>query len=284
MRVEQPMPNNELSRDQLIDLLERLLLLSWEAGVRILQVYDRGFSVETKTDDSPVTEADMAAHEVVVNGLQSLSQAYPVLSEESVDIPVSARSQWETYWLVDPLDGTREFIKRNGEFTVNIALIHKHEAILGVVYAPVADRYYYAARDCGAFKREGDGAPQRIHCRKADLKHAVVAGGRSHAGEQLQRFLQNLNSYTLKSMGSSLKSCLIAEGAADIYPRLGLTSEWDTAAAQCILEQAGGHIQNTHGERILYNTKESLLNPFFLAFGDDSINWSAFIAPGDDKE
>lgn len=278
------MSSEDFSKNDLIDLLERLLVLAWEAGARILQVYERGYLIETKTDESPVTEADMGAHEVIVDALQSLPHAYPVLSEESVDIPYSARRLWDTYWLVDPLDGTREFIKRNGEFSVNIALIHKTEAILGVIYAPVMDLYYYAAHGCGAYKRVGEGQPQPINCHRADPHHVVVAGGRSHANTKLKRYLANLESFSLKSMGSSLKSCLVAEGAADIYPRLGPTSEWDTAAAQCIVEEAGGHITDTCGNIIRYNTKESLLNPYFLVFGDEEVDWRRFIAEGDDKD
>ena len=276
------MPNNEFSRKGLTDLLERLLVFTREAGERIMGVYRREFCIETKTDKSPVTEADMGAHEVVVNGLQGLPRAYPVLSEESVDIPFSARSLWNTYWLVDPLDGTREFINRNDEFTVNIALIQKQEAILGLIYAPVMDVYYYAIRGCGAYKRLGGGEPQPIQCRKAGREHIVVAGSRSHDCDKLQRFLTNMGDHELRSMGSSLKSCLVAEGTADIYPRLGLTAEWDTAAAQCVVEEAGGYMTDTTGKRLRYNTKESLLNPHFLVFGDNSIDWISFIAAGDE--
>lgn len=277
------MPSNEFSREGLTDFLERLLVFAREAGERIMDVYRRKFCIETKTDKSPVTEADMGAHEVVVNGLQGLPRAYPVLSEESVDIPFSARSLWETYWLVDPLDGTREFINRNDEFTVNIALIQKQEAILGLVYAPVTKVYYYAIRGCGAYKRIGGAKPQRIHCRKAGREHIVVVGSRSHDCDKLQRFLAKMGDHELRSMGSSLKSCLVAEGKADIYPRLGLTAEWDTAAAQCVVEEAGGYFTDTTGNRLCYNTKDSLLNPHFLVFGDNSIDWISFIAPGDEK-
>jgi 3'(2'), 5'-bisphosphate nucleotidase len=282
------MSNNEFSRDYLITLIEHILVFAREAGERIMAVYEREFSVETKTDKSPVTEADMDAHEVIVNGLQNLPKAYPVLSEESVDIPFSARRRWETYWLVDPLDGTREFIKHNGEFTVNVALIHRHEAILGLVYAPVSELYYYAARGYGAYKQSYGGEPKPIHCRISAQKqpgheHLVVIGSRSHDCDKLQRFLTNMGDYELRSMGSSLKSCMVAEGLADIYPRLGLTSEWDTAAAQCVVEEAGGHFTDSEGNRLRYNTKESLLNPSFLVFCDDTIDWISFIAPGDAK-
>ena len=275
------MKATEHTRDQLIDLLDRCLILAWEAGERIMSVYERGFHVDTKSDDSPVTEADMGAHEVVVDGLQSLPRAWPVLSEESVDIPFTARSQWDTYWLVDPLDGTREFIKRNGEFTVNIALIHGNESILGVIYAPVLDRYYYAAKGVGAWTLDGEGRPQRIHTRKADLDHLVIAGSRSHATARFRQFLDRVGSYELLSVGSSLKSCRVAEGSADVYARLGPTSEWDTAAAQCIVEEAGGRFTDIHGRRLSYNTKESVLNPEFLVSGDPEFDWLRFVPPED---
>lgn len=273
------MQDGELTRDNLIDLLDRCLILAWEAGERIMAVYRRGFRVDTKTDDSPVTEADMGAHEVVVDGLQSLPRAWPVLSEESVDIPFSARSQWDTYWLVDPLDGTREFIKRNGEFTVNIALIHGGESILGVIYAPVLDRYYYAAKGVGAYTLDGEGRPRRIHTRKADPEQLVIAGSRSHPTDRFRKFLDKVGNYQLESIGSSLKSCHVAEGKADIYARLGPTSEWDTAAAQCIVEEAGGYFTDIHGQRLRYNTKESVLNPEFLVYGDADFDWRRFVPP-----
>ena len=271
----------ELTRERLIDLLDRCLILAWEAGERIMAVYQRGFRVDTKIDDSPVTEADMGAHEVVVDGLQSLPRAWPVLSEESVDIPFSARSQWQRYWLVDPLDGTREFIKRNGEFTVNIALIEGQESVLGVIYAPVLDRYYYAAKGCGAYTLDGEGKPRRIRTRKADPAHLVIAGSRSHATARFRQFLDRVGSYELLSVGSSLKSCRVAEGSADVYARLGPTSEWDTAAAQCIVEEAGGYFTDIHGQRLHYNSKESVLNPEFLVYGDGDFDWLRFVPPED---
>ena len=165
----------QITRDELAELLDPLRVMAKEAGERIMDVYKRGFHIETKTDDSPVTEADMGAHEVIVNGLQNLPHVLPVLSEESVDIPYSARQQWDTYWLVDPLDGTREFINRNGEFTVNIALIHGNESILGVIYVPVYDLFYYAAKDMGAFKYHENNPPQKIHCRPRGENHVVAA-------------------------------------------------------------------------------------------------------------
>ena len=219
----------------------------------------------------------MAAHAIIDDGLEDLAAEYPLLSEESASIPFEDRARWEHYWLVDPLDGTREYIKRNGEFTVNIALIENHCSILGVVYAPAYSRCYYAASGLGAFKQEGEQAPIPIRVAKHRHEKMIVAGSRSHRGKSLNRFLQNLVDYKLLAVGSALKSCLVAEGKADIYPRLGPTSEWDTAAAQCIVEEAGGFVTDTAMQRLTYNSKESLLNPEFFVFGDESVNWSRYL-------
>lgn len=266
-----------MNHDELKALLEGSVKLAKEAGERIMTIYDRDFSVVKKDDNSPVTEADMAAHAVIDDGLEDMAPDYPLLSEESAAIPFEDRARWEYYWLVDPLDGTREFIKRNGEFTVNIALIHEHRAILGVVYAPALSLCYYGAQGLGAFKQDGDKPPVAIHVQSRHRDKVVVAGSRSHRGESLDRFLTNLGEHELLSMGSALKSCLVAEGAADIYPRLGPTSEWDTAAAQCIVEEAGGSLTDMQMQTLLYNTKESLLNPHFFVFGDNSVDWSQYL-------
>lgn len=248
-----------------------------EAGNKIMQIYQGEFSVESKDDNTPLTCADLAAHHHIVAALTELTPHIPVLSEEAADIPFDVRQTWDYYWLVDPLDGTREFIKRNGEFTVNIALIHQHKSILGVINAPVMSTDYFAYAGGGAFKSVNQGRAEAIHCRKISSSQIIVAGSRSHASSRLQQYLKNLGDYSLMSMGSSLKSCLVAEGKADIYPRLGLTSEWDTAAAQCIVEEAGGRITQTNMQTLRYNTKDCLLNPDFFVFGDDSINWNNFL-------
>lgn len=260
-------------------LLRPALDIAIQAGRRILEVYEAGFSVEHKEDKTPLTEADMAAHEVIDAGLVYLTPGIPVLTEESTGVPFAERSQWQRYWLVDPLDGTREFIDRTGEFTVNIALIDHQEAVLGIVYAPVVGVYYYACRGQGAFKREACNEPQRIQVRPCNLGKVVVAGGRlaHHRGGSLERFLENLEGYEVISMGSALKSCLVAEGKADVYARLGPTSEWDTAAAQCVVEEAGGQITDTRMQRLRYNTKDELLNPHFFVFGDREVDWSKFL-------
>jgi 3'(2'), 5'-bisphosphate nucleotidase len=258
-------------------ILEDVIGLSVEAGHEIMKIYDTDFGVDKKSDNSPITEADMAAHHVIVDGLGTLTPKTPVLSEESANIPFEIRSQWKQYWLVDPLDGTREFIKRNGEFTVNIALIDNHESVLGVVYAPVTGALYYAARGVGAYKKSADNELERIRTRKKPARGTIVAGSRSHRGDSLVNFLDRIGGHEIISMGSSLKSCLVAEGSADIYPRLGPTSEWDTAAAQCIVEEAGGRLVLTNMQPMRYNTKESLLNPHFLVVGDPDFDWSQFL-------
>lgn len=257
-------------------LLDATIALAADAGRRIVEIYDRDFGVEQKEDNSPLTEADTAAHNAIVAGLGVLTPDWPVLSEESGDIPYATRATWQRYWLVDPLDGTREFIKRNGEFTVNIALIENGEPVLGVVHVPVSGVSYYACRGAGAFRRDQNGAAQ-IRVRAWDGGKLTVAGSRSHGSSGFEHFLAAVGDYEIMTMGSSLKFCLVAEGKADIYVRLGPTSEWDTAAAQCVVEEAGGRVTDTQLRPLRYNTKESLLNPYFLAFGDLRHDWSKYL-------
>ena len=258
--------------------IEEIIAIAEEAGRAIMQVYEQGVEIQRKEDNSPLTQADIAAHNVIETGLARLIPELPVLSEESAAVPFETRCRWREYWLVDPLDGTREFIKRNGEFTVNIALIRDHEPVLGVVFAPALMLLYYAVKGQGAFRQKlGSGVPQRIQARDVDGMQITVAGSRSHAGESLIRFLDRLGPHTLVNMGSSLKICLVAEGLADIYPRLGLTSEWDTAAGQCVLEEAGGRLVELDGMPLKYNCKESLLNPHFLAIGSGDHDWTSYL-------
>lgn len=261
-----------------LELLETVKQIAQTAGERIMEVYATDFQVEHKADKTPLTEADMASHQTIIAGLKQLTPHWPILSEESSSIPYEERASWQRYWLVDPLDGTREFIKRNGEFTVNIALIDDHQPVLGVVYVPVTQVSYFAAQGGGAFKSLTGQAPVPINPRPCPTNHWIIAGSRSHANETLQQFIKQLNvEVELISIGSSLKFCLVAEGKADIYPRFGLTSEWDTAAAQCVVEQAGGHITNLQMQPLRYNTKDSLLNSHFLVFGDALINWAQYL-------
>jgi 3'(2'), 5'-bisphosphate nucleotidase len=262
-------------------LCDSCVEIAREAGKKILAIYDSEFVIEHKDDNSPLTDADMASHHTIVEALSALTPEIPILSEESAKLPFEERSRWAVYWLVDPLDGTREFIKRNGEFTVNIALIDGHKSILGVIHVPVLDIDYFAYEGGGAFKSEQGGVAQSISVKTPEDNRLVVAGSRSHGSEEMQKYMENISAryseVDILSMGSSLKLCLVAEGKADIYPRLGLTSEWDTAAAQCIVEQAGGHVTKTDMSTLEYNTKDSLLNPFFFVFGDDQKDWSSFL-------
>ena len=247
------------------------------AGESILEIYNGDFEVEQKADQTPLTAADIAAHNIIVKQLGELTPEIPILSEESEAVPYEQRKNWHRYWLVDPLDGTREFVKRNDEFSVNIALIENHVSILGVIYAPVLRIDYFAWHKGGAYKLQPGEKHKKISVRKPGDK-LIIAGSRSHGNERQKAFVENLGDIEAISMGSSLKSCLVAEGKADLYPRLGPTSEWDTAAAQCIVEEAGGRMTRTDMRPMRYNTKDSLLNPDFFVFGDNDIDWSKYIA------
>lgn len=260
----------------------KVIDLARAAGKAILAVYERDFSVAEKADNSPLTEADIASHQRIVTGLATLTREIPVLSEESAKIPYSTRATWERYWLVDPLDGTKEFVKGNGEFTVNIALVEAGVPVFGIVHVPVTNVTYVGHVGIDAFMENTDGSRESLHVTDIRRTPLRVAGSRSHAGDSLKAFLKNVGAHELVSMGSSLKLCLVAEGKADIYPRLGPTSEWDTAAAQAIVEAAGGRVTDTAMRPLRYNTKDSLLNPFFLVFGDKQQNWSAYL-PSDVK-
>lgn len=257
-------------------LLPGVIDVARAAGQAILEVYGRAdHGVETKADQSPLTAADRAANAVIAAGLARLAPDIPLWSEESADVAWDSRRQWPTFWLVDPLDGTREFIKRNGEFTVNIALIQGHAPVLGVVHAPVLGRDYYGLAGGGAFRSDAGGPGQPIRVRSPALPPLRVAGSRSHRDPSLEGILARLGAHTLVSMGSSLKFCLVAEGAADFYPRLGPTSEWDTAAAQAVVEAAGGAVVDLQGQPLRYNTRPEILNPFFIARGDPARDWLA---------
>lgn len=258
-------------------LLKPVMELAREAGRRIMEIYDTDFTVTQKDDHTPVTEADMAAHDIIMEGLTKLAPEWPILSEEAEPIPFTARAAWKHYWLVDPLDGTREFIKHSGDFTVNIALIEQHRPVLGVVYVPVSGVCYFASVNNGAFKQEGRAQPTPIHVRSCSAGQCTVVSSRPGNDCGLEDFLTKIADYQLLRVGSSLKSCMVAEGKADIYPRLGPTSEWDTAAAQCIVEEAGGQLTDTALRALRYNTKSSLLNPHFLVFGDVKHDWARFL-------
>jgi 3'(2'), 5'-bisphosphate nucleotidase len=248
------------------------------AGAKILEHFLPEIAVMRKGDETPLTAADLAANRIIIEHLRAMDAALPVITEESCDIPLSERSRWPTYWLVDPLDGTREFIKQHGEFSVNIALIHHGTPIIGVVHAPVLDTTYWASRGEGAWKQIGDDPPRQISVRTAPAERITVAlGWAAKFSDRLERFLDNLGVHSELRMGGALKSCLVAEGRADIYACLGPTGEWDTAAAQCIVEEAGGKITDTRMNTLRYNTRESLLNPDFFAFGVSNRRWCDYL-------
>lgn len=244
--------------------LELLCSLAVEAGRRILAVYDAGGATWTKPDDTPLTEADLRAHESIVDGLGRAHPDVPVWSEEG-DIP---RSAARSFFLVDPLDGTKEFLSRNGEFTVNIALIEEGNAVASVVYAPALDQLYFARRGVGAYRRDAGGdTPLRVRVPQAHEPLRVI-GSRSHGSDRLSAWLQGLSRpHTFVAAGSSLKFCRIAEGAADVYPRHGPTCQWDTAAGQAVLECAGGAVLDPDGRDLRYGVDRPVLNPFFVALG-----------------
>lgn len=250
--------------------------LARRAGEAIMVVYQQDFDVTLKDDRSPLTAADLAAQQVIAAGLAALDPALPMVSEEASQRPWQERCAWPRHWLIDPLDGTREFIKRNGEFTVNIALVENHQSVLGVVLAPVTGELYVAARGVGAWRQLSEGgAWERIHAR-ALAQPAIAAGSRSHGGSQEETLRQLVGAgCTLQPLGSSLKFCLLARGGADVYLRRGPTSEWDTAAAQCVLEEAGGAVLDLAGQPLRYDRGESLLNPEFIAVGDASLDWTS---------
>jgi 3'(2'), 5'-bisphosphate nucleotidase len=254
-------------------LLANVVKLAQQAGDAILSVYSEQFEVTHKTDQSPLTVADLRSHEIITKGLRALTPELPVLSEEASDISFEQRRQWARYWLVDPLDGTKEFVSRNGEFTVNIALIDDHAPVLGVVHVPVTSTTYTGATGIGAFKQVDAQSPTPLHVCSPASSPLRIVGSRSHRGDSLDRYLPKLGPYELVAVGSSLKFCLVAEGSADFYPRFGPTSEWDTAAAQAVVEAAGGAVVKTNGERLRYNTKADLLNPHFLVYGDRGRDW-----------
>lgn len=249
----------------LSEWLEKAKEVSIEAGKRILEVYDSSsFGEEIKKDRSPLTKADKLSHEEIMAVLEK--SGLPVLSEEGRDISYDERKGWDHFWMVDPLDGTKEFIKKNGEFTVNISLIHKNRSVLGVVYVPVSRDMFWARKDKGAFHGTDGNDPIRLSCApftKKD-KGLRIVGSRSHMNSGTQAFIEGYDDPEIVSMGSSLKFMLIAEGKAHIYPRIAPTMEWDTAAAQIIVEEAGGTVkQYENGRSVVYN-KADLLNPFFI--------------------
>ncbi len=267
-------------------LLRETESIARRAGLAIMEVYESagGMAVQYKDDDSPLTEADRRANAIIEAGLAELEPRLPVLSEESAQPAYETRRQWRRYWLVDPLDGTREFVKRNGEFTVNIALVGDGVAEFGVVHVPVSGTSYLGAIGHGAFRRDTGGEPDPISAgAKSDHAPLKVVASRSHQDRHLGRVLRRLEAgygaVEMVNMGSSLKICLLAEGKADIYPRFAPTSEWDTAAAHAVLAAAGGEIFDTGFRPLRYNGRQDLLNPHFIAVADPATDWQALLTP-----
>lgn len=263
-------------------LLDDVIELSIQAGNAILDVYNSedGFSTAEKADSSPVTDADHAAHNLLLPALRQIDSSVPVLSEESSLPDFETRATWDTYWIIDPLDGTKEFIKRNGEFTVNIALIRNNVPVLGVVHVPVLGITYAGAEGIGAFRIDAGGESQ-LSTRKVSKDSSdplTVVASRSHGSEAVENCMKSLGNVfpdiQRQSMGSSLKLCLVAAGEADLYPRLAPTSEWDTAAAQAVVEAAGGVVLDAELAPLRYNTKADILNPWFYVIGDPSFDWA----------
>lgn len=251
------------------DLLAAVEALARRAGREILEVYGTDFAATAKPDASPLTEADLRAHHCIVEGLAALTPQVPVLSEESAEDLAQERRAWPTFWLVDPLDGTKEFVSRNGEFTVNIALVDAHRPVLGVVHIPVSDTTYAGIPGVGAWREANERNRIRIGVRRPAAAPLRVLGSRSHGHPDLARRIDALGSTTLRAVGSSIKLCLVADGQADLYPRLGPTSEWDIAAGQAVVEAAGGQVVRLpDGLPLRYNTSDSYRNPDFLAYGD----------------
>ena len=247
--------------------IKDILASAKEAGNVILEIYKGDFSVTHKDDKSPLTEADQKAHEIIVKRLAELYPHIPILSEESKEIPYEQRKDWEYFWLVDPLDGTKEFINKYGEFTVNIALIYNHKPILGVIYVPTQDVLYYAQNGLGSFKQLNGQKPTRITARNADTRKLIVVASRSHFSKETEEFIKKLeeeHEIELEHIGSSLKFCLVAEGKADIYPKLGPTMEWDTAAAHAIVNESGKKVMKYDSHEELTYNKKNLLNPWFV--------------------
>ncbi len=241
-----------------------LLDIAREAGAAIMEIYAGDFRVETKSDESPLTCADRASHEVIVRRLMEHFPEIPVLSEEGLDIDFAERCSWERFWLVDPLDGTKEFIKKNGEFTVNIALIENGRVVFGVVYVPARQTLYWGGAEQPAMSQVGDGEAYAIKVKQSVAEQGLtVVMSRSHPSPELEVYLQDLSVADAVSVGSSLKFCVVAEGKADLYPRLGPTMEWDVAAGHAVVEAAGGQVTTIDGDILKYN-KENLLNPYFI--------------------
>lgn len=283
------------------EMIDYVVETARKAGEAILEVYQlEDFGVETKSDDSPLTKADLAAHNIISDSLTAKYPDIPFFSEESEILPFEQRQKWQRYFLVDPLDGTKEFINKNGEFTVNIALIENGRSVLGIVYVPVINRMYAGYSPLEVSERiawvEENGARRNIATRamtrfdasesdasEVEVEPVTVVASRRHGSDEMEVCMSNLNKFypelETRNMGSSLKLCLIAEGQADLYPRLAPTCEWDTAAAHAVVEAAGGTVVDNDFNPLLYNQKDELLNPYFHVIGDPEFDWQSIIKP-----
>ena len=267
------MPGMSFDKQRLPALLSGAAQVARTAGAEIMRIYERGFSVQTKDDHSPLTEADLASQRIIARGLADIAAEIPLLGEESAALEIARRREWRTLWLVDPLDGTREFVKRNGEFTVNIALVHDHVPIAGVLYAPAHDVLYTGAHGLPAQRCDAGAMPRVIAAAACASQPPRVLGSRSHRGASLDGLLARLGPHVLVSAGSALKFGWLADGRADLYPRFSPTCEWDTAAGQAIAEAAGAHIVGLDGRPLRYNERDTLINPSFLGWSDTTRNW-----------
>lgn len=268
-----------LDRSRLAATVDRLVRTAARA---VLEVYGRDdFDVAHKRDASPVTAADLASHRILGDGLRDIAPELPMLSEESAEqVTAAERRAWQRYWLVDPLDGTKEFLKRNGEFTINVALIEFGRPVFGIVHVPVSGASYIGSAGQGATRHEREGATRVLRVSgPAGERPVRIVGSRSHAGGELEGFAAALGGHEFLAIGSALKFCLLAQGSADVYLRLKPTSEWDTAAGQAVLEGAGGSVTDLAGQPLRYNARETLINPPFLASGDLSRDYLAAAAP-----
>ena len=245
-------------------LISSTVEIAKEAGKAIIEIYNSDFDYQLKKDLSPITAADTLSNKIITERLKILTPKIPILSEENCDIPYATRSQWTQYWLVDPLDGTKEFVNRNGEFTVNIALIDNNKPIFGVIDLPATSETYWGSKDNDSFYSDANNNVKQIHVSEDNQNPIRLLASRSHPSKLLNSLLEKMVTFEITEIGSSIKFCLIASGQADLYPRFGPTSEWDTAAGEAIVRFAGGHVVTTNGESLGYNLKENYLNPNFI--------------------
>jgi len=245
-------------------LISSTVEIAKEAGMAITEIYNSDFDYQLKKDLSPITAADNLSHNIITERLKTLTSKIPILSEENCNIPYKIRSQWAQYWLVDPLDGTKEFIKKNGDFTVNIALIDNNKPVFGVIHIPVSNESYWGSKASGSFYSNEKNDVKQIYVSDNHHNPIRLVASRSHPSEILNDLLENIIDYEIIEVGSSIKFCLIASGQADCYPRFGPTSEWDTAAGEAIVSYAGGRVVNTNGDSMNYNVKKDYLNPDFI--------------------